>query len=115
LLRLFYEAKPISEFTKSKLSSHGRKITVNEGDGAGTKARNRMTFTVKSDVFIPAGGRPFTINDTNWRSFLLADGTPSSRLIVEGANIFVRTFETLFNAGEHGSAEKAVGAWRHHH
>jgi glutamate dehydrogenase len=43
-----------------------------------------------ADAFIPAGGRPAAINGSNWRDFLLPDGkTPSARLIVEGANLFV--------------------------
>eukprot|EP00600_Ochromonadales_sp_CCMP1393_P016692 CAMPEP_0175035864 /NCGR_PEP_ID=MMETSP0005-20121125/23462_1 /TAXON_ID=420556 /ORGANISM="Ochromonas sp., Strain CCMP1393" /LENGTH=1088 /DNA_ID=CAMNT_0016296981 /DNA_START=314 /DNA_END=3581 /DNA_ORIENTATION=- len=46
-------------------------------------------YRVKSDVFIPAGGRPNTINADNWQNFLDADGQPSSKLIVEGANIFI--------------------------
>jgi len=42
-----------------------------------------------ADAFVPAGGRPSTVNGGNWRDFLLADGiTPSARLVVEGANLF---------------------------
>ncbi|MBS3905054.1 MAG: NAD-glutamate dehydrogenase [Simkania sp.] len=43
----------------------------------------------KADVFIPAGGRPRTLNDTNWEDFLDETGIPSSRAIVEGANLFL--------------------------
>lgn len=50
---------------------------------------NNLVFTVKADLFIPAGGRPETIDSQNWRSFLGEDGVPSSRVIVEGANSFV--------------------------
>jgi len=48
-----------------------------------------LAFTVPADLFIPAGGRPETIDAGNWHRFLLADGTPSARAIVEGANSFV--------------------------
>ncbi|MDP1824068.1 MAG: NAD-glutamate dehydrogenase [Archangium sp.] len=48
-----------------------------------------LIFSVKADVFIPGGGRPETIDKDNWQRFLLADGTPSSRAIVEGANSFI--------------------------
>jgi glutamate dehydrogenase len=48
-----------------------------------------ILFEVEADLFIPAGGRPETIDEQNWRRFLRADGTPSSRVIVEGANSFV--------------------------
>ena len=48
-----------------------------------------LPFSVPADLFIPGGGRPETINDENWQRFLLPDGTPSSRVIVEGANSFI--------------------------
>ncbi len=48
-----------------------------------------LPFSVAADLFIPGGGRPETINDTNWERFLLPDGSPSSRVIVEGANSFI--------------------------
>ena len=51
--------------------------------------RNSMHFRVKSDAFIPAGGRPNTINADNCMQFFDAEGNPSSPLIVEGANIFI--------------------------
>jgi len=50
--------------------------------------RDTMAFRVKSDVFVPAGGRPATINVNNYSSFLDEDGLPSSPLVVEGANLF---------------------------
>ena len=56
---------------------------------------NTMHNRVEADAFIPAGGRPATLNGDNWRHFLIADdteygeGRPSSRLIVEGANLFL--------------------------
>ncbi len=42
-----------------------------------------------ADLFIPAGGRPETIDRDNCERFLLPDGTPSARVIVEGANSFL--------------------------
>ncbi len=50
---------------------------------------NSLVFTVKADLFIPAGGRPETIDIQNWRSFLGEDGVPSSSVIIEGANSFI--------------------------
>ena len=50
--------------------------------------RNELHNQVKADVFLPAGGRPSTINENNWQRFLDADGNPSSPIIVEGANLF---------------------------
>ncbi len=48
-----------------------------------------LVFTVKADLFIPAGGRPETIDGQNWRSFLDDDGVPSSGVIIEGANSYI--------------------------
>src|SRR5690606_35876232 len=50
--------------------------------------RNTMHNRVVADAFVPAGGRPETIHEGNWRDFL-RDGAPSSRVIVEGANLFI--------------------------
>ena len=48
-----------------------------------------LPFTVQADLFIPAGGRPETIDKDNWVNYLLPDGTPSAPAIVEGANSFI--------------------------
>ena len=48
-----------------------------------------LPFSVPADLFIPAGGRPETIDDQNWADFLQKDGTPSAPVIVEGANSFL--------------------------
>jgi glutamate dehydrogenase len=53
------------------------------------RAFNGLVFTTKADLFIPAGGRPETIDAENWKRFFLADGVPSARAIVEGANSFI--------------------------
>jgi len=55
----------------------------------GIKARNTMHNRLKADAFVPCGGRPNTIDVNNYKQFLLEDGSPSSKLIVEGANLFV--------------------------
>ena len=48
-----------------------------------------LPFSVQADLFIPGGGRPETIDAVNWEKFLNSDGTPSSKVIVEGANSFI--------------------------
>jgi glutamate dehydrogenase len=48
-----------------------------------------LVFCVPSDLFIPGGGRPETIDDANWSQFLAPDGTPTARVVVEGANSFL--------------------------
>ncbi|KAK1946548.1 NAD-specific glutamate dehydrogenase [Phytophthora citrophthora] len=87
LLRLVHKSLPLSSFDGSKVSSTGVKHDINTQEGI--RARNSMHNRVKSDLFIPAGGRPNTINENNWRDYLGADGKPSSGLIVEGANLFI--------------------------
>jgi glutamate dehydrogenase len=49
----------------------------------------QLPFTVEADLFIPAGGRPETIDSANWERFFLGDGTPSAKAIIEGANSFI--------------------------
>ena len=53
------------------------------------KELDELLFAVPADLFIPAGGRPETIDQGNWRRFLRPDGEPSARVIVEGANSFI--------------------------
>ena len=53
------------------------------------KELDELLFAVPADLFIPAGGRPETIDEGNWRRFLGPDGKPSAKVIVEGANSFI--------------------------
>jgi len=48
-----------------------------------------LLFTVPADLFIPAGGRPETVDGKNWTRFFGPDGAPTARAIVEGANSFL--------------------------
>ena len=50
---------------------------------------NNIVFSVKADLFIPAGGRPETIDGQNWRQVLDENGVPSSPVIIEGANSYI--------------------------
>lgn len=43
----------------------------------------------KTDIFIPAGGRPRTLNESNVNDFLDETGKPTSRVIIEGANLYL--------------------------
>lgn len=62
---------------------------------------NRLIFTTKADLFIPAGGRPETIDVNNWQLFLDEQGNPTSRIIIEGANSFL-TPEARNQLQKHG-------------
>lgn len=86
LLRLVGLSLPITSFDKTKLSSHG--ILLDASTDEGIARRTALPFQVKADAFVPAGGRPNTINGDNWSQFLDVNGEPLSPLIVEGANIF---------------------------
>jgi glutamate dehydrogenase len=87
LLRLVHEGLCISNFHPSKLCSEG--VLHDVSTEAGIKMRNSMHNRLEADAFLPCGGRPNTIDIHNYKNFLKADGTPSSPLIVEGANLFI--------------------------
>lgn len=50
--------------------------------------RNNVHKT-PADIFIPGGGRPRTLNEANWTDFLDETGKPTSRAIIEGANLYL--------------------------
>ncbi|WP_020675042.1 NAD-glutamate dehydrogenase domain-containing protein [Geopsychrobacter electrodiphilus] len=50
---------------------------------------DHLIFAVPTDLFIPGGGRPETVDDNNWQDFFGADGKPNTRAIIEGANSFI--------------------------
>lgn len=45
--------------------------------------------TTYADVFLPGGGRPRALNMTNMADFIDKDGKPTTRIIVEGANLYI--------------------------
>lgn len=115
LAELFFAAKPIRFYPPEKLSEgaflldmhsekregvhivkhlrHRRQESklVQEWISATEAHQITRSFVhqVPADVFIPAGGRPSTLNRLNIRDFLLTDGTPSAKIIVEGANLYL--------------------------
>ena len=44
---------------------------------------------VIADVFIPGGGRPRTLNENNYKDFLDDAEKPTSKAIIEGANLYL--------------------------
>ena len=54
-----------------------------------------------TDIFIPAGGRPRTLNITNYTDFLDETGKPTSKAIIEAANLYV-TPEARYKLEEAG-------------
>ena len=91
ILRLVKESKSIAHFRKEKLSSHPEAFVESVTTPEGRKLRDEFQLTNKfyADVYIPAGGRPRTINSENWNCLLDSYGKPVIKAIVEGANIFL--------------------------
>ncbi len=87
LLQLVADGVPIGHFDRTKLGPRGRITTLDEPDGV--HLRNTLHNRLIADAFVPCGGRPNAIHAGNWRDFLAKDGTPSSKVIVEGANLFL--------------------------
>lgn len=59
---------------------------------SGSDTNHLLRYNVhqtKTDIFIPAGGRPRTLNETNISEFLDATGKPTARAIIEGANLYL--------------------------
>jgi len=99
LLRLVGLSLPVASFERAKLGPRGKVVPVEAPDGV--RARNTLHNRVVADAFVPAGGRPQTIHKGNWEDYLQPDGTPSSKVIVEGANLFL-TPEARQKLGERG-------------
>lgn len=88
ILRLVKTSQSIAHFNPEKLSSHSDSYVVEANTSEDIRKRNKLPLEAEADIFIPAGGRPYTVNNTNYKKLLDEDGVPNCRAIVEGANIF---------------------------
>lgn len=88
LLKLVHEGKPISYFSKEKLSKHDNSFVIQADTSDNIRIRNNLHAVAVADILIPAGGRPYTVNEENFKKFLSDTGEPTCRAVVEGANIF---------------------------
>lgn len=115
MARLFREAKPIRFYPHEMLHEGGYLLDLRtkreqtayaqqtlcwrkkgsqlvqewlSGNDTHSLLRHGMHAT-RADIFIPGGGRPKTLNETNWRDFLDETGKPTSHAIVEGANLYL--------------------------
>lgn len=114
LATLFKEGKPISHYPPERLSDGGLlldKFTKRSQNAlaqqtlcwhmrngylekewlSGSEMNHLLRTTVhqtKAHIFIPAGGRPRTLNEDNIKEFLDENGKPTSLGIVEGANLY---------------------------
>jgi len=50
---------------------------------------DNLIFAVPADLFLPCGGRPESIDGTNWKRLFARDGSPTARVIAEGANSYI--------------------------
>lgn len=105
LRRLADARQMICQFDTGKLSAAGFRVLVDENDVSlpdgrtvvsGLAFRNGFTLdpSFTGDFFVPCGGRPATINESNVADFVhivAPDGSTSLRFkyIVEGANLFL--------------------------
>ncbi|MEL7499380.1 MAG: NAD-glutamate dehydrogenase domain-containing protein [Planctomycetota bacterium] len=87
LLRLVDSGLGIAHFNSDRLSDAGKIYDLSSDDSVAF--RNRLHFIVAADLFLPAGGRPSTINENNWHYYFDKDQRPNSKVIVEGANLFI--------------------------
>jgi glutamate dehydrogenase len=126
--KLFHEAKPIRNYPPKKLSEGGflldlftkkeesaytqltlcyRKVkgVLVEEWLSGSEMNHIFRYNVHqtiTDVFIPGGGRPRTLNGSNYKEFLTPEGVPTSKIIVEGANLYL-TPEARYALEEKGA------------
>jgi glutamate dehydrogenase len=100
LERLARERKMVENFSRVKISESGFLVTVKDGDSVlpdGEKVEKGLDFRntfhlnpkFKADLFVPCGGRPSSINISNWREWIDDKGQPRFKVIVEGANLFI--------------------------
>lgn len=115
LADLFHEGKPIRNYPPEKLHEGGFLLDTQtkrddtaysqqtlcyrkengkliedwlSGNDMNHLLRNNV-HQAKTDIFIPAGGRPKTLNAHNYEEFLDENGKPTSRAIIEGANLYL--------------------------
>ena len=93
LLRLFERGLPLSDLRAEQLGPQGGFYSAETADGAAK--RNSMHNRVLADVFVTAGGRPSTINGSNWRDFLLPDGAPSALALALTLTLTLTLYLTL--------------------
>jgi len=100
LARLAKAGRDCADFDRAQLGPRGFLVTVRDRDVVlpdGTRVASGLGFRntfhldprAKADLFVPCGGRPKSINLSNWRSLLDSEGRPLFRWIVEGANLFI--------------------------
>lgn len=127
VVKLFHETKPIRCYPPEKLSEGGflldlqskreeseysqQTLCYRKENGkviedwlSGNDMNHLFRYNVHktpSDIFIPAGGRPRTLNESNYTEFLDSDGKPTSKAIIEAANLYL-TLEARYALEQKG-------------
>jgi len=118
MAELFKEGKPIRYYPPEKLHEGGFLLdkSAKKSDGKtllwkkeGNKLIEEWLFASEmnhilktninqtvTDIFIPAGGRPRTLNEGNVADFLDEKGRPTAKAIIEGANLYFSEEARLF-------------------
>ena len=91
LTRLLTASLPIAYFNPDKISTEGDGFVCDSSTLENIKKRDSIYLRTYADVFVPAGGRPYTVTEKNWHHLMADDGSLSCKAIVEGANIFFNT------------------------
>lgn len=115
LSELFKEGKPLCHYPPSHLHEGGYLLNTTKKKEEGPYTQKTLLSSMKggkvaqswipssemnhylrhtvhqtkTDIFIPAGGRPRTLNISNVKDFLDEKGEPTSKAIVEGANLYL--------------------------
>jgi len=112
LRKLARSRSKAEKFDGRRLSPKGFFVHIEDRDAilsGGEKVVNGLKFRntfhldprFKADLFVPCGGRPSSINISNWKKFLDDEGSPRFKYIVEGANLFI-TQEARLQLEERG-------------
>jgi glutamate dehydrogenase len=92
LLRLVHEGLSIDNFNPKKLHNPTeislKPFVIKADTPENILIRNSVHTKHYADIFIPAGGRPYTVNEKNCKQFIDEHGETTCKVIVEGANIF---------------------------
>lgn len=86
------EKKEVSEYVHLTLLKRKSKEKIVEEWISGNEMNALFRTNVhgaKADIFIPAGGRPRTLHQGNYKEFLDETDIPTSKAIIEGANLYL--------------------------
>lgn len=94
------EASYIHKTLRWKMTPKGLEEEWLTGSEMNHILKTHIHVTV-ADIFIPAGGRPRTLNEGNIRDFFDEKGKPTAKAIIEGANLYIseKARSTLEEAG----------------